>query len=494
MNICLINAPYLKRFSRQQRSPAVIKSGTLYYPYWLSFAAGVLQEAGFHCLLIDAVASNLDFDGCVAAVVAFGADLVVIESSTPSIVSDLAFCQKLKGKSGKLTIVMVGTHASILFAEILTNNPAVDIVAIGEYEYTLRDLASRLGAGESLSEVKGIAYRESGRITRTPERPHITDLDRLPFVSRVYKQFLNIGDYYFSLARHPMVMLITGRGCPNRCFFCVYPQTLHGHVYRFRSPENVIEELRYIRAELPRVKEIVFEDDTFTANEDRVVEICRLIRQTGIRLDWFANVRADTGFETLKAMQASGLKHCAVGFESGNQEMLNAMGKVITVAQAIAFKRNCDRLGILVHGCFMVGFPGETEQSMQETLTFARKLNCDSAQFYPVFPYPGTKAYKWAEASGYLQTKDYSQWLTAHGSHNCVLDLPGLTAAQMIAFCDRAYREYYLSGHYIARKLKQSLLNPAEFTRNLRAGAVFLGYLLKCNSSEDRAHEEASAT
>ena len=477
MNVCLINPPYLKRFSRQQRSPAVIKSGTLYYPYWLSFATGVLQEADFNSLLIDAVADNLDFEQCIAKVTGLGADLAVIESSTPSIASDLAFCHKLKKRSEKTVVVLVGTHASVLYEQILRDNPTVDIIVIGEYEYTIRDLACCLSVGGNLRDVKGIVYREDGRSIKTSERPYISDLDALPFVSRIYKECLDINRYYFSLARHPMVMLITGRGCPNRCFFCLYPQTLHGYQYRFRSPENVLEELQYIRLELPQVKEIVFEDDTFTADEKRVIEICRLILKKNIDFGWFANVRVDTRLETLKAMRAAGLKRCAVGFESGSQTILDVMAKGTTIEQAIEFKRYCDRLGILVHGCFMVGFPGETKQTMQQTFEFAKKLNCDSVQFYPVFLYPGTKAYKWAEVNGYIKTKDFAKWLTADGYHSCVLNMPGLNSNEMSDFCEQAYKKYYLSEKYIALKLKQSFLNPKEFKRNFRGGANFLFYL-----------------
>lgn len=473
MNVCLINPPFLKRFSRPQRSPGVIRSGTLYFPYWLSFAAGTLQQAGFTTLLLDAVAEDLDATAALRRVEEFGPDLVVVEGSTPSIASDLVFCAGLKrGKTSPLT-VLVGAHASALWEQILSERPEVDFVAIGEYEITLKELARAIAEGDDPSTVPGLALRRENSVVATGKRALIEDLDKLPFVSSVYKQFLPIENYFFSLARHPMVMLITGRGCPNNCFFCVYPQTMHGRRYRRRSPENVVAELEYVREALPMVRDIVFEDDTFTANPGSVREICRLILERGLKLSWFANIRVDASFETLQIMRRAGLARCATGFETGSQETLGAIGKRATLEQALAFKKNCDRLGILVHGCFMFGFPGETRASLERTFAFAKKLNCDSAQFYPVFPYPGTEAYAWMEKNNYLRTRDFSRWLDENGRHACVYDLPGLSAEDMDAFAEQAYRGYYSSPRYLARKLLQCFVRPSEAKRNIVSGFNF---------------------
>jgi radical SAM superfamily enzyme YgiQ (UPF0313 family) len=474
MNVLLVNPPYLGRFSRQQRSPAVIRSGTLYYPYWLSFAAGVLKEAGFGVLLVDAVAEGMDFAGCLDRAAGFLPALAVVETSTPSIENDLSFCRELKARIPGLVLTLVGTHPSVCGEKILEVCPAVDAVAAGEYELTVLDIARRLSGKKTWDDVPGIVVRKGEGAVRTPARPFIENLDALPFVSRIYREYLPIEKYYFSLARHPMMMLITGRGCPNRCFFCVYPQTMHGTRYRFRSPENVVEELKFIRAELPQIREIVFEDDTFTADGARVTELCRRIREAGIRLRWFANVRADTPFEVLREMKRAGFSRCAVGFESGDPAMLEAMGKGITLEQSLAFKKNCDRLGILVHGCFMVGFPGETKESMEKTFELAERLRCDSAQFYPVFPYPGTKAHAWLAGQGCLTATDYSKWLDSLGNHACVYNLPGVSSGEMTAFCESAYRRYHFSPRYLSSKILQSILRPREALRNITAGLHFV--------------------
>lgn len=479
MRIILVNAPYLRRFSRPQRSPGVIKSGTLYYPYWLSFCAGVLDEAGHEVHLLDAVAEGMDWERSLNRLATFGAGLAVVETSTPSIANDLAFAARLKERGAAEAVVLVGTHASALAADIVRDNRHVDFVAAGEYEHTVRDLAACLEAGADPSGVPGIVLMKDGVPHAGPDREPIENLDVLPFISRVYKRFLPIERYAFSLARHPMVMLVTGRGCPNNCFFCVYSQTLHGRRYRFRSPENVVEELAWIAAHMPDVKEVVFEDDTFTANEPRVRELCRLMLERRIGLPWFCNIRVNTSRETLEIMRRAGLRRCAVGFESGDQAILDAMRKGTTLEQAYAFKAECDRLGILVHGCFMVGFPGETRASMERTVAFAKKLRCDSAQFYPIFPYPGTEAYAWLESRNYLRTTDYARWLDDSGGHNCVFDLPGLPAEELMAFTEKAYRDYYTSPGYLARKALQSVLRPEEAMRNLKGGVSLFGNMAR---------------
>ena len=480
MKIVLLNPPYWKHFSRGQRSPAVIKSGTLYYPFWLSFAAGVLEDRGHRVMLLDAVARGLNCSQTVSAIRRFSPGLTVLETSTASIENDLAVAERIRENLPGTFITLVGTHPSVLAEEILQQHRQVNAVARREYDYTLLNLADHLEAGASLEQVAGLSFRLTGdQVIHNPDRPLIEDLDALPFLSRVYKKHLPIHAYYFSLAGHPMIMLITGRGCPNNCFFCVFPQTMHGRRYRCRSAENVVEEMAFIRKELPHIRDIVFEDDTFTADIPRTHRICELILTKGLRFHWFANVRVTTDYETLALMKRAGFRCCAVGFESGSQTLLDAMHKGITLEQSRRFARDIHRLGIILHGCFMVGFPGETKQSMEQTFRFAQELQCDSAQFYPVFLYPGTEAFDWAKDHGYMISKDYRQWLTPSGGHNCVFQLPDLSREEMMEFCEQAYQRYHLSKRYLLRKLGQVATHPREGKRTIRAGLNYFHYLLK---------------
>jgi radical SAM superfamily enzyme YgiQ (UPF0313 family) len=294
---------------------------------------------------------------------------------------------------------------------------------------------------------------------------------------------LNVRDYYFAAARYPMVMTMTGRGCPNRCGFCVYPQTFHGRRYRFRSPENVADEFAWVVRHLPRVREIGIEDDTFTADRARSREICEALLRRRIRIPWYCNVRPDVDLETLRLMKRAGCRLVTVGFESGDPTVLGAMNKGVAPETSLRFAADARRAGLLVHGCLVLGYPGETRESIRESLRFARALRCDSMQFYPLFAYPGTEAYALAKAAGLLETEDYRRWVTAEGYHDCVIHLPGGTSRELAAICDQAYRNYHLRPGYIGRKFLQGLAHPEEGIRTLRSGRKYLGSLLKTRRS-----------
>jgi len=483
MNICLLNPPYFKGFSRSQRSPAVIKSGTMYYPFWLASAAGILENDGFRVTLIDAPAENLSKEVVYEKLRNFQPQLIVVDTSTPSINSDLEISTEIKQKHPNSFVGLVGTHPSVKYRDILSQYDCIDWIATGEFENTIKRLANCLRNHETPSQIPGLCTRNGSSITEPTPPELIEDLDELPFLSCVYKKHLKIKNYLFTPASYPMVMLISSRGCPNKCFFCVYPQVMFGHKYRSCSPEYMIEEIQYIKKELPMVKEIVYEDDTFSANLNHIRAFCELKLKKDIIFPWFANLRVDIDYETLQLMKRSGLHSCAVGFETGNQEMLNSMNKGITFEQSLKFSEAARKLNIIVHGCFMVGFPGETKESMEAMFRFAQKLKCDSAQFYPIFLYPGTDAYRWAEKQGYFITKDYQDWLTSTGSHRCVFDLPHLSAEEMMEFCNRAYLRYHLNGVFLLRKLSKVFYDISEVKRAARYGFHYLKYLVRQKSA-----------
>lgn len=439
----------------------------------------MLEADGGECLLLDAPARLLAREEVLSRAADFSPEIVVCDTSTPSIYNDTAIAAELKRMLPRAFVVLVGTHPTALPEETLALAPRVDAVALGEYDYTLRDLARCLKAGGDPAGVAGLCVRRGGSCVRTGARPLIADLDSLPFVSETYRRHLDIRDYYFAAADYPVIQIISARGCPQRCFFCVYPQTFHGRRFRPRSPENVAAEFRFIGEQFPEAREIGIEDDTFTADRRRAREICRLLVRHGNRVKWYTNVRADVDYETLAAMREAGCRLVTVGFESGSQEMLNRMKKGLSLKQSFAFMENARRAGILVHGCVMVGNPGETRESMEESLRFAKRLACDSFQFYPLIVYPGTEAYAWAKGNGYLLTEDYSRWLSPSHAHASPVSLPGLSTEDMERFCERAYRSYHFSPRYLARKLAQSVLMPSEGRRNLRSARRYASYLAR---------------
>jgi len=481
MKTIFLNPPFKGCFSRSSRSPAVTKGGTLYYPFWLAYAAGVTESAGHEVLLIDSPADGLSLDETVDKIKNFGPEMAVLDTSTPSIYSDIAVAETIKKALPECFIVLVGTHPSALPEETMALSSSLDAVAIGEYDHTIRDLADALISDKSPIDVSGLVIKQNGDIAYTGEREKIENLDELPFVSSVYKKYLNYKNYFFAAAKYPMVMIITGRGCPFRCFFCVYPQTFHSRRYRARSPENVVAEFEYIKENFPDLKEIGIEDDCFTSNPKRVQEICRLLIERNVNMVWYCNVRGDVDHETLKLMRKAGCRLVTVGFESADQQVLDLMNKSEKVEKYYKFAKDAKRAGVMVHGCIMCGTPGDSRKIQEENYRFAIKINCDSMQFYPLYVYPGTEAYKWAKEKGYLLTEDYSKWLKEDGSHNCVINMEDMTAEEMVALCETNLRRYHLRPRYLSMKLLQAFRDPAEGWRSLKSGFTLIKKIVSRN-------------
>ncbi|MCP5003095.1 MAG: B12-binding domain-containing radical SAM protein, partial [Planctomycetes bacterium] len=284
MNILFLNPPFIGRFSRTSRSPAVTKGGTLYYPIWLAYAAGVSECAGHNVMLVDAPAEDLDLEQTFDRLGAFVPDLIVVDTSTPSIYSDIHVTENIKEKFPDTFSILVGTHPSALPEDTLGLSNDVDAVATGEYDYTIRDLANAIENKCPLANVGGIVFRDGHTLVKNKNREKIENLDEVPFVSSVYKKHLHHRNYFFAAANYPMVMTITGRGCPFKCFFCVYPQVFHGRRYRTRSAENVVDEFEYIIGNFPGIGEIGIEDDCFTANRGHAREICELLIKRRIKI------------------------------------------------------------------------------------------------------------------------------------------------------------------------------------------------------------------
>ena len=482
----------MHRFSREQRSPAVTKSGCLYYPMWLAYATGVLEEAGFDVKLVDAPAQGREMPEIIDLVKHFCPELVVLDTSTPSIYNDVWVGAQIKEVIPDCTIVLVGPHVSALPEESLKLDSAIDVIARVEYDYTVRDLAAAVQRKDDFESVLGITFRRNGKIVYNPRRPSIDNLDSIPFVSKVYGRHLNVRDYFYSICQYPEIAVITGRGCPHRCTYCVYPQTFQGRRYRARSPENVVEEFQYIAETFPFVKEIFIEDDTFTVNRRRCQEICQRLIEVGTRISWTANARADVDLETLKLMKGAGCRLLCVGVESGNQDILDNIKKGVSLRQIRKFFKDAKRTGVLVHGCFLVGNRGENGETLEDTLRFAKELNPDTAQFFPLMIYPGTEAYQWAKEENLILTEDYSEWVTEEGLHHCVLQLPGLSNSDLVAFCDRARQEFYLRPGYFVWKLRQVLRHPSELERTAKSLKTFVKYLLRGTFSQSHLMERST--
>ncbi|MCP4707115.1 MAG: radical SAM protein [Planctomycetes bacterium] len=481
MKIVYLNGPYRQgAYSRSSRSPAVTKSGTLYYPIWLAYAAGLArQDTDFDIDLVDAVALRYNRTGLVDKLQGVEPDLIICDTSTASIDEDIATVRAIKEAMPECRVVMVGTHATALPEAVLGEEPLIDAVVLGEYDETVIELARALDEGRSWEGVSGICYRREGQTVRTGERELIGDLDRFPFVSQVYRERVKVGDYFFAAAQYPMVMIVTSRGCPHRCGWCVYPQVMHRGKYRVRSAENVAAEFAYIAENMPEIREVGIEDDIFTADKKRLHEICRLLIGQNNRLNFWCDTRVDLDYETMRLMKQAGCRLLIAGFESADQGILDGINKGTRVEQAKTFMDDARRAGLLVHGCFVLGNPQETTRSMQATLEFAKRLNPDTVQFFPMMVYPGTRMYDWAKENGFLRTEDYREWLDKGGLHQSVVDLPGLSGVDVVRFCDYARRKFYLRKGYMFKKFVQSLINIHEAQRNVKALRRFAQFLVK---------------
>ena len=228
------------------------------------------------------------------------------------------------------------------------------------------------------------------------------------------------------------------------------------------------------------MKEVVIEDDTFTAKKDRVINICKLLVEKGLhkKLSWLCNARVDLDLETMKMMKKAGCRLIIPGIESGNEEILRNIKKGTNLKLIRAYMKNAKEAGLLVHACYMVGNQGETRETMEKTFQLALELNADTAQFYPLLPFPGTEAYFWAKSNGYI-TGNYDEYVKEDGTINCVLNLPDLSAAEMVAFCNDARRRYYLRPSYIIHRLWMGLKNPDDLKRSLKAFGKLKQFLLK---------------
>lgn len=438
---------------------------SFWYPTWLAYPAGMIEDSR----LLDAPPQGLDLEGVIRE--ARGYELIVIYASTPTIRNDIHVAESIKECYPGTVIGFVGPHVMVRPAETLLLSEAVDFVATGEFDYVIPEIAG----GIPLRNVDGIAFRSAGAIQRTPDRATIQDLDELPFVSGVYARDLRIEDYFIGYLQHPYLSIYTGRGCRSRCTFCLWPQTIGGHVYRVRSPENVYREILRARELFPQVKEFFFDDDTLTQDPVRAEEIAARIGSLGIR--WSCNSRANVKRETLRVMKENGLRMLVVGFESGNQEILNNVHKGIRLSGARGFVKSARELGILIHGTFILGLPGETPETIEETIRFAQEIDPYSIQVSLAAPYPGTELYRQALENGWmLHSEDQ---LVQGGIQKTSLSYSGLSENEIFEAVERFYRRFYLRPRTVLRMLKGMLQDRQLFARRIREGVEFFSFMAR---------------
>src|SRR6185436_650282 len=300
---------------------------SFWYPTWLAQPAALVPGSR----LVDAPPAGLSLADVLP--LARDYELAVLHTSAPSFAHDVKVAEALRAENPKLRVGFVGAHVAVARESALAASPAIDFVAGAEFDFAIQEIAE----GRPLDRVAGLSYRTNDHLRRTPDRPPLEDMDRLPFVVDVYKRDLEVERYFIGYLQHPYVSLYTGRGCRSKCTFCLWPQTVGGHRYRTRSVEHVVAEIAHAQRLFPQVKEYFFDDDTFTDDRPRSEAIARGLGKLGIT--WSCNAKANVPYDTLKVMKENGLRLLLVGFETGDQRILINIRKGTRVDRAVEFMR-----------------------------------------------------------------------------------------------------------------------------------------------------------
>jgi len=439
---------------------------SFWYPTWLAQPAALVPGSR----LVDAPPDGLTLD--TIRPLARQYDLCVMHTSTPSFAGDVRVAEALKAENPRLMIGMVGAAVAVAPEASLRASPALDFVAGNEFDFTIQEVAE----GRALRDVQGLSYRfdvhGGGRIEHTPARPILENMDRLPFVTPVYKRDLTIEHYSIGYLRHPYLSLYTGRGCRSRCTFCLWPQTVGGQRYRTRSVGHVAEEMALAQRLFPQVKEFFFDDDTFTDDLPRAEAIAKRLGALGMA--WSVNAKANVPYDTLKVLKDNGLRLLLVGYESGNQQILTNIKKGVRLDVARRFTRDCRALGIAIHGTFILGLPGETRETIQETVRFACEIDPDTIQVSLAAPYPGTALYDEARRNGWLEAE---RLVDEAGVQVSAIGYPHLPRTEIYRSVDEVYRRFYFRPRKMISLGAQMLRDPELMRRRLSEGRDFLRFL-----------------
>ncbi len=466
--ISVIIPSFGENFSKSARWYTKARSRCLRHPEYLLTAVALLEKNRHEIQFIDATTHNTSEKTLVNEVLEFEPEIVVIYCTTPTIYSDIHHGRMIKQENKKTMIVLVGPHVSALPEESLKIDRLIDVVAYGEYDFTLRDLAAK----KPLQNILGIAYRKQNKIHKNKPRPTIQNLDELPFPAWDH---IKIEDYSDPGKLYPFITLITGRGCPNYCTFCVNTPLLFKRVFRIRSAKNIVDEIEYDLKLFPQIQEFMIETDTFTANPEHVKAFCRELEERNLKIKWSCNVRVDINLSLLSIMKRSGCRMLMIGYESGNQRCLDAVCKGVTLEQSKRFSEAAHKLGFILHGCFMFGFPGETPEEAQKTIDFAKSLPLDTVQFSGIAAYPGTTIYNWAKQKGYLVPKDWPDWVSPEREQVTVLNYPQFSKEQIDFYIDKALKEFYFRPSQIFRMLL-NIRSMSDVKRKLFGFRSFLDY------------------
>ncbi len=480
MRTLFLNPPSFEGFDggASSRWPASREIESYWYPVWLCYPAGMLPDSK----VVDAPPHGISIEQTVAMAADF--ELLVLFTSTPGFNVDVKIAGMMKDVNPNLKVAFVGPPATIEPEKTLRASTAIDFVVKREFDYPIVDFAK----GKPLGEIPGVVFRKNGGFQNNPEAPPIENLDELPWATKVYKRDLDFRRYNVPFLLNPFLSFYTSRGCPAQCTFCLWPQTHSGHRWRLRSTDDIVNECRYVKENFPGLKEIFFDDDTFNYQEARTIELCSKLKT--LNMTWSCTSRVTTDYDTLKAMKDGGCRLLIVGYESGDQQILKNIKKGATIDMARRFTANCRKLGLTIHGDFIVGLPGETRETIQKSIAFAKELDVETIQVSIAHPYPGTEFYDHVKQNG-LITIDAMTDDAGHQLPN--YSYPGLDRGELVDWVERFYGEYYFRPKVAFRLVRKAIFDNAERKRLYKEAREYMALRSKRKEFVKDQKQQSSA-
>ncbi len=476
-----LNPPSFENFDggASSRWPATREIESYWYPVWLAYPAGMLENSR----LLDAAPHHVSSQQTIE--IAKDYEFLALFTSTPGFKGDCKLAQAIKDANPAIKIAFVGPHVTVRPEQSLKDCPAIDFVSRREFDFSTVEFANE----RPLPEILGISYRNNGSFTHNPDRPAIENLDALPDVVDVYRRDLDPRRYNVPFLLHPFVSLYTTRGCPAQCTFCLWPQTLSGHPWRKRSSDRVAAEMAKAKEYWPWVKEFFFDDDTFNLQKARTIELCGKLKP--LNLTWSCTSRVTTDYETLKAMKEAGCRLLIVGYESGEAQILKNIKKGATIERARQFTKDCKKLGLVIHGDFILGLPGETRETIETTIQFAKELDVETIQVSLAHAYPGTELFDFARESGFITNE---QQMVDEGGHQLAqIEYPGLPREEVLAAVHRFYDEYYFRPRAIFRIVRKAFFDSGERKRIYKEARSFMKLRAQRNRYVKKARQQTAS-
>lgn len=454
------------RFFRPVRFPTYqYATPVMHPPLYLLAAATALRDLGGHQVdFVDAQAPGLSVDAFLRRAAAIRPQVVVLETCLASWENDLEVASRLKEALGCRTIFCGPQVGGTGVARTMAQRPQVDALVLGEYEAPLLHLAECFVPGAPGTAVRG----GEGDVVFGPPPARPPDLDRYPDPDQ---RWLEHRAYFDPLLEGPFAFFLAGRGCPHRCTFCDWPQTFTGRGYRPRSPGRVAGDVARAVADVPGLRSFLFNDDTFTVDGDHCRAVAGALRERGVRIPWGCYSRADFDHEpTLRDLHAAGCRLLKLGVESADVEILRRCRKGYDVRRVAGAVRLMKRMGFRVHLSFVFGLPGETVESMRDTVAWARDLDPHTVQFSLAVPYPGTEFHRQLEEEGRLLPHRWGDLSPLEPVH----DYPGLSRDQLRRAVPAAYRAFYLRPTQVWRLLRRAAGEPSIIPQLMGRAAALL--------------------